>query len=88
MRHRIVCLSLVIVCSWSLCPVFPLFQHPCTVESDTLLYCIIINWKCFYCNLQVAGSQMLKESGKPVKVAESDVDVSTSSMSSYSVGFK
>ena len=33
-------------------------------------------WKCLFCNLQVAGSQTLKESGKPVKVAESDVDVS------------
>ncbi len=36
--------------------------------------------------LQVAGSQTLKESGKPVKVAESDVDVSTSLKASESVG--
>nr|XP_057932539.1 pleckstrin homology domain-containing family A member 7 isoform X3 [Doryrhamphus excisus] len=31
-----------------------------------------------YLDLKVAGSQMLKESGKPVKVAESDVDVKLS----------
>lgn len=30
----------------------------------------------FFSNFKVAGSQTLKESGKPVKVAESDVDVS------------
>lgn len=35
----------------------------------------VTNWWLFL-NSQVAGSQTLKESGKPVKVAESDVDVS------------
>ena len=33
--------------------------------------------KSFGHDLQVVGSQFLKEVGKPVKVAESDVDVST-----------
>ncbi|XP_045892479.1 pleckstrin homology domain-containing family A member 7-like isoform X5 [Micropterus dolomieu] len=33
-----------------------------------------------YLDLKVAGSQMLKESGKPVKVAESDVDVKLSQL--------
>uniref|UniRef100_A0A4W6FX70 Pleckstrin homology domain containing, family A member 7a n=1 Tax=Lates calcarifer TaxID=8187 RepID=A0A4W6FX70_LATCA len=46
--------------------------------SDTVFYRITNSWKCLFSNFQVAGSQTLKESGKPVKVAESDVDVKLS----------
>lgn len=56
------------VCSCSLCPWCQTLALQWNRHLDMILFS----------DFQVAGSQTLKESGKPVKVAESDVDVSRS----------
>ncbi|XP_016519936.1 pleckstrin homology domain-containing family A member 7-like isoform X5 [Poecilia formosa] len=49
---------------------------PCSVQADDTYMQLKKDLE--YLDLKVAGSQVLKEAGKPVKVAESDVDVKLS----------
>ncbi|CAG5957554.1 unnamed protein product [Menidia menidia] len=49
---------------------------PCNIQADDTY--VQLKKDLEYLDLKVAGSQTLKESGKPVKVAESDVDVKLS----------
>ncbi|XP_043981237.1 pleckstrin homology domain-containing family A member 7 isoform X9 [Gambusia affinis] len=49
---------------------------PCSVQADDTYMQLKKDLE--YLDLKVAGSQALKEAGKPVKVAESDVDVKLS----------
>lgn len=82
---QIVCLSLVVVCSCSLCFRISVISAPLYHGVSHFVLPYNQHLEILIFNFQVAGSQTLKESGKPVKVAESDVDVSTSLISSYSV---
>lgn len=63
--------------SYFCCHLDPRLHRPSHLQPR-LLDCARKKLKVVYFCLQVAGTQVLKEAGKPVRVAESDVDVSPS----------
>lgn len=66
------------LCQSSLCcHLDPPLTRPSHLQPR-LLDCARKKLKVAYFCVQVAGTQVLKEAGKPVRVAESDVDVSRS----------